>query len=660
MDADEYLRKFNAQLSAMSGASKAAQGALGQLEGQIKSQQSAISNLDKAYAGTVAKVSAAKKAYDAAQMGVAVQKAGPFNAEAMAGAMSAAAGAAESLKAAKGEASAAASALGKGHTELGKLNAIVPRYSAQVDQAAAKSEAFGSRLQAALASAPGWAGKLVAVFVGIVVAVSAATIAVFQFVIATADAARSARLLNDAAAGTAKGGAELTAVVADLAGRLPLAKDKIAEMGRALEIAHLGGRRMQNALEAMGLTAAAVGPQAASKLEEIATRAQKFKRFWIGLFDLEGTGLALADVAKALGSQLGVATETARQMILRGQVSVDKGLEAMAAATREKFGKTVAAQMLALDVQLSKLRENFKAMFGGLNLEPLLKGLKMITSLFDQNTVTGQAMKLMFEKLFNPLLSQASVVFPAIRAFLQGFIIGILIVEIAVLKAKKALVEAFGGGKNSIDAVKVALYAGIAVVGLLTAAMVVAGIAAFALGTALFLVFFPAIATVAILAAAIYIVVRAVQAAAKAIGAADLSAAASNMVATFVAGITNKIGDVVAAMMGMGGAAAAALKTALGIASPSKVALEAAHNVTSTFASTVEDGGIDTRAAFAGMVGGGAGAGTRPSGGDPTVVIEQLIYGGSREDFPDFQEKVEEALKVALQKLRGEGPIGAT
>lgn len=659
MDADEYLRKFNSQLAVMSGASRAAIGNLKQLEKSIQDQQNAVANLDKAYAGTVAKVSSAKKAYDAAQVQVAVQKAGPFNAEGMAAAMAGVANAAESLKSAKGEAAAAAAALGKGHDELGKLSAIVPRYSAQVDQAGAKSEAFGSRLQAALASAPGWATKLAAVITGVVLAVTAATAAVIQFVVATADAARSARLLNDAAAGSAKGGAELTAVVAELAGRIPLAKGEIAEMGRSLEIAHLSGRRMQNALEAMGITASAVGPQAAAKLEEIAARAQKFRRFWVGLFELEGTGLVLSDVAKALASQLGVATETARQMILRGQVSVDKGLEAMAQATRDKFGKTVAAQMLALDTQLAKLRENLKAMFGGLNLEPLLAGLKMITSLFDQSTVTGQTLKLMFEKLFNPLLSQASVIFPAIRAFLQGIIIGILLVEIVVLKAKKALVEAFGGGKSSIDAVKVALYGGIALVVGLTVAMSLLAFAAVVVGTALLFAFLPALATMFVVAAAVYLIVRAVQAASKAIGSVDLASAASNMVNSFVNGIKDKVADVVSAMMGMGNAAATALKSALGIASPSKVALEAAHNVTSTFSATVEDGTGDTQAAFNGMVGKGGGSGRAAASVSMPGEVH-FHYDGRREDFPDFEERASEWWRNELQRLRGEGPIGAT
>lgn len=635
MDADEYLRKFNSQLSVMSGASKAAMGALNQLEASVRSQQSAVSNLEAAYKSAAARAAEAQKAAVA----------------------SPSAKTAEALKAAQGAQSAAGAKLGAGRAELDKLNSLLPRFQQQVDLAAQKSEAFGARFQQALSQIPGWAGKVAAAILAVVTAVVAATVAMMQFVIATADAARSARLLDNAAAGGVVAGAELSAVISDVASKVPLSRDKIAEMGRALELAHLQGRRMQNALEAMGIVASAVGPQAASKLEEIATRAQKFRRFWIGLFELEGTGLVLGDVAKALGEQLGVATETARKMILSGRVSVDQGLEAMAAATRAKFGATVAAQMLALDVQLSKMRENFKALFGGLNLEPLLRGLKMVTSLLDQNTVTGRTLKMMVEKLFNPLLEQGSVVFPAIRAFLQGIVIGVLLLQIAILKIKKGLVEAFGGeSRSAIDWVKLAMYAGIGLVGALTAAFALLTVAIVALGVAAFFVFFPVIATMMLIAGTVYLIVAAIRRASAAIGGIDLSAAASNMVNTFVNGIRSKLGDVVSAMAQMGGAAAGALKSALGIASPSKVAVDAANNVTSSFATTVEAGTGDTKAAFSGMVEGRAGGG---GGGTSAPIVINITYDGSREDFPDFETRVEVSLRAIFERIKGGGLIPA-
>ncbi len=343
---------------------------------------------------------------------------------------------------------------------IGKRMAIKDVLGGELGNLASSAQAAGgplgslaSQIQniASIAGKGGAAGVILALAAAVYMLAKAAITTVIdlaRFIGVTADAARSARLLNDAAAGSAKGGAELSAVMQDIAGKVPIAKDKIAEMGRQLEIAHLGGRRMQNALEAMGITASAVGDSAAQKLGQIAEQAQKLRRFVVGRYDLEGTGLAFDDLAAQVAASVHTTVAQARVMLQRGQLSVDQGLEAMAAAVQKKFGGTVAAQMLSLKVQMDKLHENIAAIFGGAILEPFLKGLKMVTDLFSQSTVTGRILKAMFEALFNPLAKQASMVFPLIRAFMQGLIIGLLIVEIAVLKVKKVLVDAFGGGTN--------------------------------------------------------------------------------------------------------------------------------------------------------------------------------------------------------------------
>ena len=553
---------------------------------------------------------------------------------------------------------------------IGKKRAIKEVLGGELGNLASAASGAGGPLGAlsdkvqslsAIAGKGGAAGVIIALAMavyGLAKAAVEAVVNMAKFVAFTADAARSARILNEAAAGSAKGGAELSAVIADVAGKVPLARSEIAEMGRSLEIAHLSGRRMQNALETMGIVASAVGPQAASKIEEIAARAQRFRRFWVGLFELEGTGLVLADVAKALAAQLGVAESTARTMILRGQVSVDKGLEAMAKAAQDKFGKTVAAQMLSLDTQIKKLKENFSALFGGVNLEPLLAGLKMITSLFDQNTVTGRTLKLMIESLFSPLMKQASSVFPLIRAFLQGIIIGMLLIEIVVLKVRKAILEAFGGGGSKIDWVRVVLVATISAVVLATMAATALAAVFVVLGVSAFVALFPTIALFGALVVAIYFVVKAVRAVKDRLASVDLGGAAANMVGSFIAGITSRIGSVVSAMMDLGGAAAQALKSALGIASPSKVALDAAQNVTTTFAGKIEDGSGDAQADMASMVNPGALAAAGGGGrGAPKVGELHFHYhgGGGADEFEAFKAHARAWWREELEMQLGEG-----
>lgn len=660
--AEEFLIKMQEQVS---GPSSRAEAALLRLEAQIRREQAALTGLE-------GKLASAKTKLAEIQDGAG----GKVSIDAVNKQRSVVKGIEEAIAASKSGLDKLGGARGElagildPEKLIGKKGAIKDVLGGELGNLASAAQAAGGPLGglagqaqnlAAIAGKGGAAGVVLALAAAVYAlgkAIVSTILDFARFVAMTADAARSARLLNDAAAGSAKGGAELSAVVQDIAGKVPLAKDRIAEMGRQLEIAHLSGRRMQNALEAMGITASAVGDSAAQKLGQIAEQAQKIRRFMVGRYDLEGTGLAFDELAAQVAESSRVTVAQARVMLQRGQLSVDQGLEAMAAAVQKKFGGTVAAQMLSLKVQMDKLHENIAAIFGGANLEPFLKGLKLITDLFSQNTVTGRILKTMFETLFNPLVKQGSTVFPVIRGFLQGLIIGLLLVEIAFLKVKKVMSEAFGGSKSDINWVNVAIAAGATIVIGMTLALAALAAGATAAGIALLFAFLPVIATMALVAAGIYLVVKAVRGAAAAVGSVDLGAAATNIVNSFVNGIKANIGSVVSSMAGLGSAAAAALKGALGIASPSKVAIDAARNVTTTFAGEVEDGQGDTQAAFAGMVDPKSLAGTR--GGAKSGNTYGPFYveykGNSREEADDFMAK----FKRMLQELNGEGPIGAT
>jgi hypothetical protein len=667
--AEEYLIKL--QMQGAEGLSKADRALL-QLEATVRRETAALGALEGKLTSAKAKLAALQEG-SGGKVSIDAVKRQQEAVRGIEAAIAAGKGGLDKLAAAKSQ----LGGLVDPEKLLGKRGAIKEVLGGELGNIASAASAAGGPLGAvsdkiqglsAIAGKGGAAGVILVLAAALyTLARSAvdAAVGVVKFVLVAADAARSTRLLNDAAAGGVVAGAELSAVVADVAGKVPLARDEITKMGRALEVAHLSGRRMQTALEAMGITAAAVGPEAASKIEEIATRAQKFRRFWIGLFELEGTGLALADVAKAVSEQLKVTEATARTMILRGQLSVDQGLEAMAKAAQDKFGKTVAAQMLALDTQLKKLKENFGALFGGIDLEPVLKGLKMITSLFDQSTVSGQTLKIMIDGLFNPLLKDGATVFPVVRGFLQGLIIGVMVVEIGVLKLRKAFMEAFGGKtQGEIDWVKTAMYAGITVIGLMVGGALALAVALSLAAISAAMLLSPFI----ILAYGIYTVIQGIQkfkatmsGAGDALDPNSAVSRAANFVSSLVSTLSGGSGAVAAAAAGLGHAAASALKSALGIASPSRVAMEAAHNVTTTFAGQIEDGTSDTQAAFKGIVdpsavGGGAKGGRGPKVGE----LHFHYHGGSPDDFEDFKAKARAWLPQELERLLGGGPEGAT
>lgn len=649
--AEEFILKLNQQIS---GPASAATGALAQLEAQIRKEQDALGGLEAKLGDSQKRLATLQEGFGGKVDISAVRKQQEQIAALQdqiskkkidVGKLEGSRDLAQHADAMKANKEAFEATSGPAGALVGKIQSLADAFG--------RGGAAGGMAGAALAAAQA--------LLALVTVVAGAVTAFALFGLAAGDAARSVQLLNNAAAGGVVAGAELSAVVADIAGKVPLASTKLAEMARSLEIARLAGRNMQVTLSAMGTLAAAVGDGAAGKIQQIAESSMQARRFMLGARDiygefasLAGTGVKAADVYAALAGSMKVSIDQAKALLLSGRVSVAQGLEALDAAVQAKFGKTVAAQMLALTTQLSKLKENFSKLFEGLDLEPFLRGLKTVTELFSQSTVTGRALRLLVTTLLQPLLDAAAASFPIIRAFFQGIAIGALLVVVAALQIRKAWRDAFGGDtKSNIDLVKVALYAGIGVVGAFVA-VVGALAAAFAVlaivGT---IVFFPIIAAVVLTVAAVYKIIQAVNAVKAGLAGIDLGAEARNFVQSFVNAIT--IENVVAAMTSLGNAAKDALKRALGIASPSKVAVEAAQNVTRSFSDTVEDGTGATRAAFNGMVDPAAvGVVTAQRGGN--IYNIGPINVGSREDGDEFEER----LHRVLSKLMGEGPTPST
>jgi hypothetical protein len=78
--------------------------------------------------------------------------------------------------------------------------------------------------------------------------------------------------------------------------------------------------------------------------------------------------------------------------------------------------------------------------------------------------------------------------------------------------------------------------------------------------------------------------------------------AATSLIDGLVNGIKNGAGRVIAAVKGLGGDAVSALNNALGNHSPSRYAIEAASNVTHTFADTIDKGSGAVQGSMADMI----------------------------------------------------------
>jgi hypothetical protein len=590
---------------------------------------------------------------------------------------------------------------GAGQSAIAQLEASAPKLKAAEDAAKAASGAVKEggasfrQLGAAAGETDGALGNvvrmigkfkaagpagivlaIVGVMILLVTAAVAAAVALVKFGLAMADASRSSRLLSGAAAGGVVVGAELEAVINDVANKVPLARDKIAEMGRALEIAHLQGRNMQNALEAATTAASAVGDAAGESFKTIAESSQKARRFLLTKQDLEGTGVAFADVAASLATQMGITTAAATSLIQRGAVSVKDGLEAMNAAVQGKFGKTVAAQMLSLDVQFAKLKENLGRLFNGVDIEPFLRGLATITQLFREDSVTGEALHTLFVTIFNPLAEASEGIFPVISAFLRGMVIAVLAGYVAFLKVKAAINDAFGGDTTSkIDWIKVGMYAGIIAVGLMFGALVALAViialvivVCVPLAIALSLPFLIPLVILALLILGIYELYDAISSvqipdlgiesafndALAYLDSIDLSDVAAQIINSLADGLmsaASKVGD---AMKSIGKTILAALPSVLVMHSPSVLLTAQAKMAAGSIVNPLKDAKDDAHKAMADLGGGrpdfGGAKGGAPKAASEgrRVVFEKgaIEFHGTREDMPLFMRMLKDAIEI--------------
>jgi hypothetical protein len=664
---EEFVLKLNQQISP---AASVASSALSQLEARIKAEQSALSGLESKLTSAKAKLSQLQEGFGGKVDIGAVAK----QREAIA-----------KLEGVKVDKKAGIGGLQDALPKFKQLAAEGDKSAASLSglaKAAAESDGPLGKIAGGIekiktAGAAGIAVAVVVALIAITVAAIAGAVALSKYALAAGDAARSSRLLSGAAAGGVMAGAELEAVISDIALKSPLARDKIAEMGRSMELARLQGRNMQNALEAATTAASAIGDSAGAALTSIAEKSQMARRFMLTRNDftgisaeLEGTGIAFADVAQSIATAQGVSLARATQLIRAGQVSVKDGLEAMNDAVQKKFGKTVAAQMLSIGTQFSKMKEAFGKLFDGIDFEPLLRGLKTITSMFGQNTVTGMALKSLFNSIFSPLSAASEKVFPVIEAFIQGMIIATMMAYLGFLKVRKAITDAFGGESASkIDWIKTAMYAGgIAVVA------VGGAIAGLVVAVALLAaVFIPLVVTLSLpfifAAAVVYGLVRVIMLAYsaisslvgsiadtfKAITGIDLGAVGGNIVDSLVNGIKAKIADVGNVMKLMGQTILGTLPSVLVMHSPSVLLTNQAKMAGESIVGPLKDAEPEARDAMVALGGGrpdfsgginaarsgGKGGG---AGGDRIYNVN-VEYHGSRDDLPAFGKLLRDTLE---------------
>lgn len=260
--------------------------------------------------------------------------------------------------------------------------------------------------------------KLAAGIAVVNAAMTAAIGVLLRYVLASADARRSELLRLEGltkirnawgvAAGNAK---EMQASLDRVSESTAGAREETARYQQQLYNAGLRGAALNDALEAMAITASTQGEE----------QAQAFAGWATALARTGGGVKKLADDVKA------------------------------------RLGGIAARQMLSLTVLTKKFSEVTSKLFDGLDLEPLGKAVQGIVKAFSQSTASGRALKTLLTSLLTPFVRSLTSAAKTGRAFFLGMVYGALKLESVILSVllwwKKTFgLEAIGQVDDAADA----------------------------------------------------------------------------------------------------------------------------------------------------------------------------------------------------------------
>jgi hypothetical protein len=481
-------------------------------------------------------------------------------------------------------------------------------------------------------------GAAVAAFAA---AAAAAVVALAKFAIVGADTVRTTSLLREAAmGGNAAWGEAFGEQIDALAMKVPTSKAKLDEMGKALWKQNVSGKAWVDTMSAVAQASAALGEDSGGAIKEFITAGERMGRMKaIVPRDLLPTGITFPELSGALAESTGKGVELARKQLIAGMVPLGMGAEALRKAVEKKYASINLRQMISMPVIAEKLKESFLKLTAGINLEPLLKGLKSIADFFDTSTVSGNALKEIVTRFGAELVNAFTIAGPIAKEFMLGMLLGALNIENAYLRVRiainkmipKSVREELAGFSKDLKLGEYAAYAiaaGIAAVGVAAA---IAGTAVLALAAAIALPF-------AILAG-VYKWVT------------DIG---PKIMFGIIDGMLSLLPSLKSTVEKVAGGIKDTFKNALGIHSPSRVFAEFGENTTAGYAQGVESGSSGAQAAVADMVspaGGGGRGGTAGRGGAPITIHIEINASGANAQAVAAQVSSESVLEQITKAI---------
>ncbi len=460
-------------------------------------------------------------------------------------------------------------------------------------------------------------------------------------------------------AGSAKAGKQVQDALGKISAALPAnIAARVNDWGKSLLAAGLSGKGLEEAVKGIAAAQALMGDQGAAAAEKMLKQlaeggeaaSKMIKSLQAGgpkaAKMLADMGLRTADLASALG--------VSEAEFAKMHLSAEQLNGAISKALQKKGKGPLEDMALTLPNILAKVRGGFYSLFTGLGgpVKAFMTAVKELFANFNKGGAIAKGLKPVMTAVLTTVFKYATMAVKAVHNLIGGFMgskkatgpfamIGAALRTVwnAIVKVGKALFKAFGGGKET------SMQMGGALVALAVTADTVAGAFEF-------------------IADVVTEVISMFQTASgifdEAIGwLTNLADSALDAGGDFINGIINGItsgaGAVIDAVKGLASSALGAFKSALGIASPSKVMMRMGGHVAAGASEGIDRGAgqvQDSAAALGAGVKGGAakgmaGAGGKGKGGGIT------INGGVHIEVPHGTPSAwaEEAFAAFMERL---------
>ncbi len=338
---------------------------------------------------------------------------------------------------------------------LGALRAKLLEYKSVASEEGGKGALFKAGLMGAAEGAVSLsvaaAAAAVAVGVALAVGIAAATVSLTKWVLLTASSRQQTRLQMEAWVRTGENARNLADQVDLLAERVPTSTEALSKLAIELRQAGIRGAPLVDSLHAIGQASAALGDQAGGKLQEFLTRYQRMGVLQINPMEMIGTGLDFDDIAGALAKQTGVGIDKARAALATGQVKLGDGAKAMRTAIEEKFSGLNLRKLSDLSTVSEQFGKRLSSLTKDVNLEPISRFLDRIFKALDASSVSGQALKTLFESLATAFGASLDKNGDWIEYGLKESIILALDLAADMVLVKNRIENAFNDGRSAAE-----------------------------------------------------------------------------------------------------------------------------------------------------------------------------------------------------------------